>query len=239
MHERIELQEGQERPYTVINMVCSLDGRVSVNGRSGSIGSREDRETMRVLRSKVDAVMVGSGTLRSETVSLTTEGRKDPEPYAVIPSLSLDLDLESNLKNNERDRTLVLTTRGSVRALESSGPSGKRKLGRVRERATLLTVPEREGEKRGLDLSAALGDLRSRYDIRRLLVEGGPSLNHALISSGLVDEIFLTLSPKILGGEPTESLNLTSGPVFEPGVRTELISAEPKNSELFLRYRIQ
>jgi riboflavin-specific deaminase-like protein len=231
-------------PYVAINMVSSLDGKVSVSGKSGSLGSDKDRTVMRELRSRFDAVVVGAGTLRSETVSLTSEGRRTPEPYAVIPSASLDLDLENNLRNSEKDRTLVLTTRETL-ATAREAPEAREKLSELEKRATVLEVEpvetiENPGLGSGIDLTAALELLLTRYAIDRVLVEGGPALNHALVKAGLVDEVFLTLAPKLLGGEPRESLNLLSGPTLKPTLGAALISAYPDRdtSEVFLRYRL-
>lgn len=215
-------------------MVSSVDGRVSVKGKSGAIGSDTDRQTMRELRSKADAVMAGSGTLRAEKVSLTSEGRRTPEPIAVIVSGSLNLPLRENLKDSRKDRTLILTT-------ESSAQGNQEKLRELEDMATL--VPCRENENGEIDLSDALGKLRRDHGIESLLSEGGPGLNHRLISAGLADELFLTLSPQILSGLPGSSLNITSGDLLENPVKTRLISVYTSTSErlteLFLRYEIE
>jgi len=81
--------------------------------------------------------------------------------------------------------------------------------------------------------------LKKRYGVNVLLVEGGPVLNHALISSGLADELFLTLAPKLLGGERPGTLTILEGPTLTPH-KTEqnLISIHLSGEELFLRYML-
>lgn len=218
----------REKPYVFINMVASLDGKVSVSGRSGAIGSDVDRQTMRQLRSLSDAVMVGSGTVRAEGVSLTSEGRSSHEPFALIVSSSLDIPLEENLRDNERERTLILTTEVSVEE------AGDRYVSELEERSTIvLCNPSEEG---GIDMGSTMKTLKSDYGIERVLVEGGPGLNHHLVSLGLVDEIFLTLSPKILSGSSREALNIVNGELLEEAPEITLISVQKAGSELFLRY---
>ena len=71
-----------ERPYVILNMVSSLDGRTAIEGKAAGIGSTTDRKTMRTLRSKVDAVMIGAGTLRAEKLSL---GLKAMRVLGIVP----------------------------------------------------------------------------------------------------------------------------------------------------------
>lgn len=222
----------RDLPFVYINMVSSIDGKVAVSGKSGAIGSDVDRSTMRELRSLSDAVMVGSGTLRAEKVSLTSEGRRRPEPLAIVVSSSLDIPLKENLKDAEKDRTVVITTE---RSLKNSKPED---LDEISSRARVLAAPEKKSSEGTVDLREALGLLGSGYGVRRLLAEGGPGLNYELISSGVARELFLTLSPQILAGEPERSLNIVSGRLLERGARARLISLHQADGELFLRYSL-
>lgn len=225
------LQESKDLPFVYINMVSSVDGKVAVSGKSGAIGSDVDRNTMRELRSHADAVMVGSGTLRAERVSLTSEGRRRPEPLAVIVSSSLSLPLSENLKDADKDRTIVVTTE---RSLEKSNPE---ELDEISSRALVLTAPEKSAGG-PVNLIAALRLLFTGYGVRRILSEGGPGLNYDLISSGVARELFLTLSPQIIAGEPARSLNIVSGELLEKGTSTRLIEIHKAEEELFLRYSL-
>lgn len=221
-----------DTPYIVVNMVSSLDGKVSVRGRSGAIGSDIDRNVMRVLRSKVDAVMVGSGTLRSERVSLTSEGRRTPEPKAVIVTNSLDIPLE-NILNSLKEDTLILVPENAERE----------KIALLSSKSEIVQC-EVDGDD-DVDLAPALRRLKTFHGINSLLVEGGPRLNYSLVSKGLVSEIFLTLSPKLLGGTPEESNGIMNGTLITGSIGTpELYSIhKPDNAnglqdELFLRYKL-
>jgi len=182
---------------------------------------------MRVLRSKADAVMVGAGTLRAEVMSLTSEGRRTPEPLAVIVSGSGQIPLEEQLIGFERGRTIVIVP---------SSVSSERMEGLSRSAHILVA---RAGTRGSVDLPEAIKLLEQRFQVRRLLVEGGPSLNHALISSGQADELFLTLAPKIIGGSPGEIETIVNGGYLAEKERFHvLLSAYLSGSELFLRYRL-
>lgn len=229
VYEDLELPAESEkdplRPYVIINMVSSLDGKTAIKGKAGGIGSETDRETMRVLRSKVDAVMVGAGTLRAEKVSLTSEGRRSPEPLAVIAAGSGDLPLESNLLHAKRDRTVII-------APDSLSAERRNTLS---EFAHALDSPSDPSNRP--DLHEALRVLKRRFQVSTLLVEGGPALNHSLISNGLADELFLTLSPKLIGGPPEETMTLLQGNYLSAeSEQNGLTSIYLSGDELYLRY---
>lgn len=218
-------------PYVIINMVTSIDGRSAVSGKAASLGGVADRQAMRTLRSKADAVMVGAATLRAEKLSLGLDeeayslaGR---QPLGVIISASGDLPLDKNLVVHEGQSVLT------VRPQHSGGTSATESLvsGPVR---TLMAPADPEGH---VDLREALKLLAREHGVEVLLVEGGPTLNHALISRGLADELFLTIAPKLLGGDPRESPAILDGPPLKD-VGARLLSAHPAQDELFLRYQL-
>jgi len=200
-------ENGLRRPRVLINMVASLDGRASVGGKAGSIGGEIDRRLMRLLRSKVDGVMVGAGTLRSERMSLgvpeTLAERRlsrglDEQPLALVLTRSGNVALDTNLIETSNQDTLVLN--GAV------------------------------------NLATALERLKEHHGIELLLVEGGPSLNHALIRSGLADDLFVTLAPKLVGG--ARSLTILQGPELALENPPEPVSVHLSEGHLFLRYAL-
>jgi riboflavin-specific deaminase-like protein len=184
---------GAARPYTVLNMTSTLDGRASIDGRSSAIGNRADRELFHALRASVDAVMVGAGTVRVErygriivqepTRRLRVERGLSEEPLACIVSGRLSLPLDIPLLREPAARVVIVTPSAA------SLPASAANVDYVRA--------AHEGR---LDLPAALAELRERFAVRTLLCEGGPHLNSELLLAGLVDELFLSLSPKLAGG---------------------------------------
>lgn len=220
--------EDPSLPYLAINMVMSLDGKVSAGGKSGSIGSPSDRETMRILRSKADAVMIGAGTLRAEKASLTSEGRRDPEPLAILVSSTLDFPIR-NLLHAVKERTIILT----------SESAGNQNCGMLGEHAEVVRCKTNHSQGiASIDLAEALRNLKGAWGVNRILLEGGPTLNHGLISDGLVSELFLTISPKILGGTSNESIGIVNGQTPDIGVDPKLVSIHESIGEVFLRHKI-
>jgi riboflavin-specific deaminase-like protein len=218
------------RPYVIVNMVASIDGRVAVAGKSSRIGSEVDRRTMRNLRSQADAVMIGAGTLRAEKLSLGLDRASGAaQPLAVVVTKTGDVPLESNLIGYERQCVLVVTAEAGGENL-ASRPCGDARLLRA------PTTPSGDA-----DLGRALRILQSEHAVDVLLVEGGPGLNHSLVSQNLADELFLTLAPKLLGGLRSAALTLLEGPGLSPSrsPRAELVSVYLSDDELYLRYRLR
>ncbi len=211
------------RPYVIINMVSSIDGKSTIWGRTAGLGDEADRQTMRNLRSKADAVMVGAGTLRSERISLGLDEPADgPQPLAVVATKTGNVPLESNLIVHKSQQVLLLLPENLHVPC-------------CYESARWLRVP---GDPSGnMDLREALKRLKNEHAVDLLLVEGGPTLNHALASRGLADELFLTLAPKLLGGEGCDSLTVLGGSPLSPEASSpKLLSGHLAGDELFLRY---
>ncbi len=226
----------------LINMVTSLDGKASVDGKACSIGSWTDRTLMRSLRAHADAVMTGAGTIRSEKLTLNVpenlayarEARGlRPQPLAVVATGGGNVPLGENLLHSSVDNVLVL----------ASSRVPKKRLAALSSCASVEVVAPKEAtaSKSRLDLDEALETLKKRYAVEVLLVEGGPTLNHELVSSGLADELFLTLAPKLLGGEGPATLSVLQGASIPPqkGPKPELISVHLSEGELFLRYDLR
>ena len=223
------------RPYVMLNMVSTLDGRVALGGRSGRLGNRADRELFHGLRGAVDAVMVGAGTLRAERYGriIPEEARRrarrerglSEEPLACIVSAGLSLPVEIPLIADPAAHVVILTSSAA------SLGQGAAHVEYVRS--------ERDG---ALDLPSALAELRERFAVRTLLCEGGPHLNSQLLAAGLVDELFLSIAPKLAGGEAAAgqpSLRILAGPELDPPAELELLYVLESDSQLFLRYGVR
>ncbi|HXA54098.1 MAG TPA: dihydrofolate reductase family protein [Solirubrobacteraceae bacterium] len=229
------------RPRVFLNMACTADGRAALQGRSGSIGNRADRELFHALRTAVDAVLVGAGTVRAERYGrlVRSEAHRGlrrarglaEEPLACIVSASLVLPAAIPLLADPAARVVILTPSDTVLT-----PSGT---GELAERPAIDYVrAARDGH---LDLPAALGQLRARWGVRTVLCEGGPHLNGALLRAGVVDELFLSLAPKLAGGgegEAAATLRIVCGPELQPTVALELRDVLESEGLLLLRYAV-
>lgn len=224
--------EPASRPRVLLNMVATVDGRATLGGRSGAISDAADRALFHALRGPADGVLVGAGTLRTERYGrlIPDEWRRREraarglaeEPLACIVSGRLALDEDIPLLARQDARVVVLT------ASAASLPGAAAEVGYIRS----------EGGQ--LDLGAALAELTSRFGVRSLLCEGGPHLARELLAADLLDELFLSVSPLLAGGEPSggEALRILAGAELDPPARLELLGALRSGSTLFLRYRV-
>jgi riboflavin biosynthesis pyrimidine reductase len=222
-----------KRARVILNMVATADGRASVGGRSGTISDRADRALFHGLRSAVDAVLVGAGTLRTERYGriIPDASRREQrqlrglseEPLACIVSGQMTIAPDIPLLGEPAARVVILT------ASAASLPVTAAHVDYVRA--------ERDGH---LDLPAAVAEMSERFAVQSLLCEGGPHLASQLLAAGLIDELFLTLSPSLAGGEPSggEALRILAGSELKPPVELELRSVLQSDSSLFLRYGV-
>jgi riboflavin-specific deaminase-like protein len=225
---RLSEQASAERPYLVLNMVSTVDGKATIEGRTRELGNEADRELFHHLRTQVDAVMVGAGTVRVERYGrivrdpdLREKRRREglePDPLAVIVSGRLDLPVDLPLLQDSDSRVLIATA--------ATGELG----------ATKARVGYARDEGGRVDLRRLLELLRVEHGVRSILCEGGPMLNAGLLRDGLVDELFLALAAKLTGGVGAPTI-VTGGPLPEP-VQLEPIWLLEGGGDLFLRYRI-
>jgi riboflavin biosynthesis pyrimidine reductase len=206
-----DLPDARGRPGVRLNMIASVDGATTLGGVSGGLGGRADQALFAVLRSLADVVLVAAGTVRAEGYGPSST------PVAVV-SRSLRLDWDAPFFAAPRARPLVVT-------VAQAPPAG---LARAAAVADVVVAGERS-----VDLAAALVEL-GRRGWRAVLAEGGPSLNGQLAAAGLLDELCLTLSPRLAGGGAKRILD--GVPLPGPaGLR--LRSLCEQDGFLFLRYR--
>ncbi|HEY2334851.1 MAG TPA: dihydrofolate reductase family protein [Solirubrobacterales bacterium] len=218
-------QPQAERPFVATNFVATVDGRATIGGVSGPIGSATDTEMLARLRTRFDAVMIGAGTMRAERYGRIVASQEQRErrerlglphdPLMAIVSGRLDLPWDAPLFTAGGGRVLIFT------ASEAEPP----------ETATSLRIVRHEGS---VDVAAALRHLREERGVRALLCEGGPHLHGQLWAGGLVDELFLTIAPRLTGGDAPRIVE--GAPL--PGIaELELAWLLEQDGELFARYR--
>jgi riboflavin biosynthesis pyrimidine reductase len=197
-----------ERPFVATNFAVTVDGRATIGGKSGPIGSDTDTKMLVGLRSRFDAVMIGAGTMRVERYG-------GIEPLMVLVSGRLDLPWDAPLFTESGGRVLVFT------ASEAEPP----------ETAASVQVVRHEGR---VDLVAALRHLREEHGVRALLSEGGPHLHSQLWAAGVVDDLFLTIAPRVTGADAPRILE---GRPLPGTTELELAWLLEDDGELFARYR--
>jgi riboflavin biosynthesis pyrimidine reductase len=206
-----DLPAAPGRPAVRLNMIASVDGATTVAGVSGGLGGRADHALFAVLRSLADVVLVAAGTVRAERYGPSST------PIAVV-SRSLRLDWDAPFFTASLARPLVVTV--------AQAPAAQR--ARAAAVADLVVAGDRD-----VDLAAALAALADRGH-QAVLAEGGPSLNGQLARAGLLDELCVTLSPRLAGGDAKRILD---GPSLPAPAGLRLCSVCEQDGFLFLRYR--
>jgi riboflavin biosynthesis pyrimidine reductase len=209
VYERLPVAEG--RPSVRLNMIASIDGATAVSGVSGTLGGAADRQLFSVLRSLADAVLVAAGTVRAEQYGPGTL------PIAVV-SRSCQLDWRSAFFTDATHRPVVITV--------AEAPAANRA---AAENVADVVI----AGTHNVDLPVAIQALGQR-GVGSVLAEGGPSLNDQLAGAGLLDELCLTLSPTLVGGDAKRILSGT-GPTIPR--RLALCSLCEQDGFLFLRLR--
>ncbi len=220
-----------------VNLASSVDGKIGTVGREKfGFGSAADKRQMQVLRARSDAVVIGAGTLRDEDPSLLLSdpdlidarraAGRSAQPLHVLVSHGLELRVRgSRFFGTPGIDTLVFTSETAARARVDS----------VARFASVLTLPDRSPGRS--DLARMIEALQAR-GCAEILIEGGGELVFALLEQNLIDELYLTLCPVLLGG-PAPSAVGGAGFLAAVAPRLELLvhHASPAG-ELFLHYKV-
>jgi riboflavin-specific deaminase-like protein len=237
MKSRMGIQRGEvARPFVFLNVATTADGKIApANRRFVAFSSPRDQELLLELRARADAVMAGARTVDSSAMTLGPGGKKYRDlrrknglaeyNLRVVVSGSGSIDPNAKIFQHKFSPIIILVTERAKRA----------RLQRLKKLGAIVYVC---GEKR-IDFSAAFQWLHREWNVQRLLCEGGGEINDALFREDLVDEIYLTLCPKIFGGRdaPTMADGLGAGSLTD-ATRLKLESRRRQDDEMFLRYSV-
>ena len=219
------------RPFVFINMAMTADGKIATAGRSiSTFGSARDHEHMLALRATADAVMAGARTVDAAPVNLGPGGAKYQRRrlkqglaefnIRIIVSGSGTINPRADIFKHRFSPIIILTTDRVPAA-------------RLRQLRG-LTDEVWTGGGAEIDFPRALAWLRSRWHIQRLACEGGAELNAALFRQRLVDELHLTLCPKIFGGRTAPTIAEGNGtPALAQAAGFQIKSLRRVGDELF------
>jgi riboflavin biosynthesis pyrimidine reductase len=222
---RLDEPAAPGRPRVVADMVASVDGRATVQGRSVALGHPADRALLRELRTEADAILVGTGTLAAERYADLLEDEQRARRVAagrpehpVVATVSRRLTLpvaEAPVLSQPGVPVVVFT--------ESDGPAPA-------TGADLDVVRFAPGT---LTLAGGLAALAER-GVRGVLCEGGPGLLRRLVAEGGLDDLLVTVAPLLAGGQAPSILE---GDAFTPDpARLALREAHRADDHLFLHY---
>jgi 2,5-diamino-6-(ribosylamino)-4(3H)-pyrimidinone 5'-phosphate reductase len=225
-----------ERPFVILNVAMTVDGKIDTAARRGAaISSPRDRERVDRLRSESDAVMVGGRTLLGDDPKLTVKSPalRDGRRARGLDENPIKVGVLSDAARLRSDCQFL--TAGPARVfLYTTQQTGAVQLARLRESGVSVFVV---GE-RHVDLPAMMRSLRT-HGVARLLVEGGSTLNAALLYQRLVDEITIYVAPLIFGG--ADAPTLAGGPGFprEEAVRLQELDVEQlEDGGVVIHYRV-
>ncbi|MBE8953174.1 MAG: bifunctional diaminohydroxyphosphoribosylaminopyrimidine deaminase/5-amino-6-(5-phosphoribosylamino)uracil reductase RibD [Quinella sp. 1Q7] len=174
-------------PFVTLKFACSLDGKIATSaGESQWISCEESRKFSHHLRDINDAILIGVGTALTDNPSLTTRLVDGKNPVRVIVDSNARLPLTANVVTDRQARTIVAVTNNAPRD----------KISALRTRGVEII---RAGGGERVDLNILMRELAER-EITSVLVEGGGTINFAMLEAGLVDKIFAFVAPKIIGG---------------------------------------
>ena len=221
-------------PFVFVNMAITADGKIATANRAvSSFGSKRDKEHLLELRATADAVMCGAGTVNAAPINLgpgTAKYRRmrlrrglSEYNLRIVTSGSGGVNPKAEIFKHAFSPIIVLTTRraSASKLKELHALGAEIKIAGVRE----------------IDFRKAIGWLREKWQVKRLLCEGGGELNDALFRAGLVDELHLTICPKIFGGRTAPTIADGVGVLKLSGAaQFQLKSTKRVGDELFVVY---
>lgn len=215
-----------KRPHVVMNAGMTLDGKIASITRNAEISCKEDLQRVHKLRKRMDAIMVGIGTILDDDPRLTVHkipGKKEDNPLRVVVDSAGRTPLDARVLNDDA-RTTVAVSRAA--------PDDKIK--KIKEMAEVVVCGENK-----VDLGCLMGELY-KMGIETLLLEGGATLNWGMLEGGLVDEVYVAISPTVVGGK--DALSLVEGVGFEKiadGVKLKLLKHYSLGRDLVLEYEVK
>lgn len=209
-----------DRPYVLVNMVATVDGKTLLGdvGESAiGVGEATDQLLFRRLQTVVDAAMLGGATVRASHVLYP------PEKIRIVVTRTGNVSLTNRFFTDAPDKAYVL-------APQDIEPKRREEI-----EAVAQFVGIGQG---GVDFKEAMRFFRQELGIRYLLCEGGATLNGQLLPLGLLDELFVTVTPKLKGGGSVPGLIEGVGLPRQQYLPVSLLSLYHDEDEFYFRYRI-
>ena len=223
------------RPFVLLNMAMTADGKIaSANRAVTTFGSPRDLAHLYELRATADAVMAGARTIEQTGAKLAPGGPRYQRLRVRHGLAEFNLRVIASGTASIDPRAAIFRHHVSPLVLITTARAPEPRLARLRPLVDELLVCG----KTEIDFARALRHLRKKWNVKRLLCEGGGELNDALLRAGLVDELHLTLCPKILGGAHAPTLADGLGfPRLADAAPFTLKKSTRIGDELFLVYR--
>ncbi len=212
-----------KKPYVILNAAMTLDGKISSKNGDSKISCEEDLDRTHRLRAEVDGVMVGIGTVIQDNPSLTVRRISGKNPVRIV------IDSKGRVASNAN----VLDDAAPT-ILAVSESAEKDTVARLLSLGAEVIVAGRNR----VDLKKLVEELVD-HGLNKILLEGGSTLNWSMLSQGLVDEIRVAISPKIIGGTDARTLVEGTGTgKISKGIDLEFEKSEKVGKNLLLIYKV-
>ena len=177
----------KSRPKVILSAAMTLDGKIATKTGDSKLSSIQDKVRIHKLRSKVDAILVGSNTIKRDDPLLTVRHTKGKNPLRII------LDSKANIDQKSQ---IIKTCKKIPTIISVSKKASKKNIDKLKKYPLeiIITVNKLVNIKNLLRIL-------SKKKIKTLLVEGGGTVNWEFVKQGLVDEIIITITPYLIGGK--------------------------------------
>ena len=188
----------KSRPKVILSAAMTLDGKIATKTGDSKLSSIQDKVRIHKLRSKVDAILVGSNTVKRDDPSLTVRHTKGKNPLRIILDSKANIDQKSQIiKTCKKIPTIIAVSKKAT----------KKNIDKLKKFPLEIIIT---GNK--LVNITNLLRILSKKKIKTLLVEGGGTVNWEFVKQGLVDEIIITITPHLIGGK--NAITLVDGEGF-------------------------
>ena len=211
-----------------INAAMTVDGKIATTHGDSTISSKQDKKRVHKLRSSVDAIIVGVTTVLVDNPRLTVRfvKNKEKDPARIIVDSTCRIPFESKiLQTASKIKTIVAVTKRA--------PYDK--IHKIKDTGAMVITAGTET----VDL-VELFSILKKMGFKKFLVEGGGELNWSLLQLGIVDQLIVTIAPRIVGGRAATTLVEGDGYTkISEGLKMELKKVlRQDNGELVLCYKI-
>ena len=215
-----------EKPYIILSAAMTIDGKIASKTGDPELSDEKDWKEVYKLRTQVDAIMVGKGTIIKDDPKLHIKYHEHKGYHRIVVDSNLNIPIDSKVIEFQPDiyPTIICTTE----------KANEKKVNDFEAKNVKII---KAGKEKRVDL-IKLMSLLYNYGIKSILLEGGGTLNWSFIKNNLVDEIRLTIAPWIIGGK--NAIGLVEGEGFErmfQAPRFKLVEAKNRNNYVTLRYK--
>ena len=205
------------RPHVIWNTAMSLDGVIGIQSERLRFSNDEDKKRTHELRASVDAVMVGINTVIADNPSLTVKYAEGENPIRVVVDSKARIPLNSKVLDESAKTIVAVTKKAPIERIE-----------KLKKKGADVIVAGNET----VNLKLLLQELY-KIGVKRVLHEGGGTLNSSMLSEKLIDEAYITIAPILVG----EGVNLVTSR-FERYGKLRLLGIRQLGNQAVLHYEI-